>query len=191
MKRPTVAGGGIVIAPFSNSGIRDWPGRHYTALIRLLIDGPLGHLPVTVIGMRSHVLRSREIVRALPSDQVVDLCGDLSWSEMVGMLRTAQCIVANNSGVAHLGGHFGVPTISIFAGTHQRREWRALGSDVVVISRAIGCAPCQLDHGQTSPYDKACLREIAPEAVADAVLKAVRRKTLMASPATPQRIGVR
>jgi heptosyltransferase-2 len=140
----------------------------------LLLDAGAGERPIHVIGMRSHILRSREIVRLLPADRVIDLCGDLNWSQMIALLRSARCIVANNSGVAHLGGYFDVPTISIFAGTHQRREWRALGRKVTVVSRAIGCAPCQLDHGQTSPYDKACLREIAPETVADAVLQAIR-----------------
>jgi ADP-heptose:LPS heptosyltransferase len=166
---------GIIIAPFSNSGIRDWPGRHYSALIGLLLDQLTHDTPMRVIGMRNQVLRSREIVRAFPSDRVIDQCGDLSWSEMISTLRSARCLIANNSGIAHLGGYFSVPTVSIFAGTHQRREWRALGASVVLVTRAIGCAPCQRDHGQTSPYDKACLREIAPETVAEAVILAIRR----------------
>ena len=170
------AAAGIVIAPFSNSGIRDWPGRHYAALIRLLLDAPAATGPIRVLGMRNHVLRSREIVRDFPADRVLDLCGDLSWSEMIATLKQADCIIGNNSGLSHLGGHFGVPTVCIFAGTHQRREWRPLGESVVVVTRAVGCAPCQLDHGQTSPYDKACLREIAPEAVMQAVARAMMRR---------------
>lgn len=178
--------GGIIIAPFSNSGIRDWPGHHYTALIRLLLDGPAGDIPIRVIGMRNHAFRSREIVRPFPAERVINLCGNLSWSAMVAMLRIAGCVIANNSGMSHLGGYLGVPTICIFAGTHQRREWRPLGHNVVVVTRAIGCAPCQLDHGQISPYDKACLREIHPEAVAEAVAMAMSRP----APA-PQEIGNR
>jgi ADP-heptose:LPS heptosyltransferase len=165
----------IVIAPFSNSGIRDWPGSHYSRLIGLLRERLDTSASIDVIGMVSHRLRANEIVRAHPADQVRNRCGRQSWMEMVRLLKSADAAVVNNSGVAHLAGHFGVPTVSIFAGTHQRREWRALGPSVMLITRAIGCSPCQLDHGQTSPYDKACLRQIEPEVVADAVFKNMAR----------------
>jgi ADP-heptose:LPS heptosyltransferase len=165
----------IVIAPFSNSGIRDWPGGHYSRLIGLLLGRLASDAAFEVVGTMSHRLRANEIVRAHPANRVRNLCGRQSWMEMVRLLKSADAAVVNNSGVAHLAGHFGVPTVSLFAGTHQRREWRALGDSVMLITRAIGCSPCQLDHGQTSPYDKACLRQIEPELVADAVIANMAR----------------
>jgi ADP-heptose:LPS heptosyltransferase len=164
----------IALAPFSNSGIRDWPGSHYARLIGLLLDR-YPDWPIAVVGTASHRLRANEIVRAHPSNRVTNLAGRQSWAEMVRLLKESACAVVNNSGVAHLAGHFGVPTVEIFAGTHQRREWRARGKSVILLTRAIGCSPCQLDHGQTSPYDKACLRQITPEVVADAVARAMAR----------------
>jgi ADP-heptose:LPS heptosyltransferase len=165
----------ILIAPFSNSGIRDWPGTRYSELIGLL----LARLPqspiICVTGTASHRLRANEIVRAHPADRVRNLAGRQSWGELVALLKQADAAVVNNSGIAHLAGHFDVPTVSIFAGTHQRREWRALGGSVMLVTRAIGCSPCQLDHGQTSPYDKACLRQITAEEVADALFANIRR----------------
>lgn len=164
---------GLVIAPFSNSGIRDWPGSHYARLIALLIERFPD--PVRVVGTAGQRLRANEIVRTLPGSRVLNQCGRFTWDELVATIRRARCLVANNSGLSHLGGHLGVPTVSVFAGTHNRREWGALGGSVVIVSRAIGCSPCQLDHGRVSPYNKACLREIAPETVADAVAAAVAR----------------
>lgn len=178
---------GIVIAPFSNSGIRNWPGGHFAALVSLLLDGPAGDRPIHVVGMTSQKLQACEIVRAFPADRVFNQCGRQNWTEMVAMLKSARCIVANNSGVGHLGGFFGVPTVSVFAGTHSRHEWRALGSSVTIVSRAIGCSPCQLDHGQISPYDKACLRQIEPAIVADAILQAMARGTRRHVPANEAR----
>lgn len=161
----------VVVAPFSNSGIRDWPGRNYAALIGLLLDRLPEAEPISVVGMRTHRLRACEIVRAFPATRVANLCGRQAREELIATLRGAACVIANNSGVSHLAASLGAPTVSIFAGTHNRREWRALGGNVVLISRAIGCSPCQLDHGQVSPYDKACLRGIAPETVAEAALR--------------------
>ena len=165
---------GILVAPFSNSGIRDWPSTLYRAMIGLLIDAMPGE-QVRVIGTANQKLRANAIVRDLPVARVVNTCGKSSWAEMVAELRTATCVIGNNSGVAHLGGHFGVPTVCIFGASHQRHEWRPLGRSVILVSRAIGCSPCQLDHGQVSPYDKACLRAIEPHTVVDAALEIVAR----------------
>jgi len=49
---------------------------------------------------------------------------------------------------------------------------------VVVLSRVIGCSPCHLDHRHLSPYGKACLRDIAPSEVRDAVLLVTARQAM-------------
>ena len=162
---------GIIVAPFSNSGIRDWPSSSYRRMVELLIGRlPSDHV-IRVIGTPNQKLRANEIVRDLPVERVVNECGRLNFAQMTEELRTAACVVGNNSGVAHLGGFFQVPTVCVFGGSHQRHEWRSLGPTVMIVSRSIGCSPCQLDHGNVSPYDKACLREIEPEVVADAVVR--------------------
>ena len=163
----------ILIAPFSNSDIRDWPVAHFAALAGLLLDRLDGDVRLCVIGTAGQKMRAREIVRPHPVDRVVNLCGRLTWAEVVARLKVAPCIIGNNSGITHLGGYFSVPTVCVFGGSHQRHEWRALGSSVITVSRAIGCSPCQLDHGGSSPYDKACLREIEPHIVADAVTRSM------------------
>lgn len=165
---------GVLVAPFSNSGIRDWPSTLYRAMIGLLIEA-LPDEQVRVIGTANQKLRANEIVRDLPVARVANTCGKSSWGEMVAELRTATCVIGNNSGVAHLGGYFGVPTVCVFGASHQRHEWRPLGRSVILVSRAIGCSPCQLDHGQVSPYDKACLRRIEPRTVVEAALTIIAR----------------
>lgn len=165
----------IVIAPFSNSGIRDWPSTSFRTLIGLLLDRLEDDTPIEVIGTANQKLRANDVVRPFPTARVTNVCGRLSWAAMIAELRRAACVIGNNSGVAHLGGFFGVPTVCVFGASHQRHEWRALGSSVLLITRAIGCSPCQLDHGQVSPYDKACLREISPHVVADAAFTIMAR----------------
>jgi ADP-heptose:LPS heptosyltransferase len=165
----------IVIAPFSNSDIRDWPRVHYARLIALLLETGTNGAAIRVIGTRNQKQRAFEIVRAFDATRVVNECGHMAWQEVLTTLRRAACVVGNNSGVAHLSGYFGVPTVCVFGGSHQRLEWRPLGFNVTVLSRVIGCSPCQLDHGQFSPYDKACLREIDPKIVAESVFATMNR----------------
>jgi ADP-heptose:LPS heptosyltransferase len=166
---------GIIIAPFSNSDIRDWPIERYAATVGLLMDRLPADERIRIVGTAGQRLRANEVVRSYPSTRVSNECGRLSWSELVAELRMASCIISNNSGVGHLGGFFGVPTVCVFGGSHQRHEWRPLGKSVILVTRAIGCSPCQRDHGQLSPYDKACLREISPSVVADAALAIMER----------------
>ena len=160
----------IVVAPFSHSDIRDWPLDRYAELIGLLLARTTEEVVVRVVGSGGQRLRAHEIVRSHPATRVANDCGRLPWDEVTVLLRGAACIISNNSGIGHLGGHLGAPTVCIFGGSHPRAEWRPLGPRVVVVSRVIGCSPCQLDHTTGSPYAKACLREIHPQEVADAAL---------------------
>ena len=166
---------GILIAPFSNSEIRDWPIEHFAELVGLLLERVPEREVIHVIGTPNQRLGANEIVRKHPTARVVNQCGRLAWSEVVAMIAEASCVVGNNSGIAHLAGHLGTPTVCVFGGSHQRREWRSQGFNVVTVSRAIGCSPCQLDHQSSSPYAKACLREIAPETVAEAGMTIMSR----------------
>lgn len=165
----------IIIAPFSNSPIRDWPEAHFAALIGLLLDRFDGACRIQVTGTANQRLGANEIVRDHPSDRVTNACGRMTWDEVLDALRTADCVVGNNSGIAHVSGFFGTPTVCIFGGSHQRIEWRPRGDNVVVLSRVIGCSPCHLDHGHVSPYGKACLYDILPDDVADAAAMIMMR----------------
>ena len=165
----------IVVAPFSNSAIRDWPAAHFSALIGLLLREPLITGRIQVIGAPGQRLGACEIVRFHPANRVVNQCGRMEWPAVLDALRHAACVIGNNSGIAHVAGSFGTPTVCVFGGSHQRLEWRPRGSNVTVLSRAIGCSPCHLDHGQISPYGKACLRDITPDSVRDAVVAGMAR----------------
>lgn len=166
----------IVIAPFSNSAIRDWPAGHFATAIGLLLERWSDRSGIIrVVGTPGQRARANAIVRAHPADRVINDCGRMPWPEVLSELRRAACVIGNNSGVAHLAGSFGVPTVCIFGGSHSRLEWRPLGANVVMLSRTIGCSPCHLDHGGNCGYGLACLREIRPEEVADAVFLAIER----------------
>jgi ADP-heptose:LPS heptosyltransferase len=165
----------IVIAPFSNSEIRDWPIGHFASLIGLLLDRWRGEDPITVVGTRNQRLRANEIVRAHDPARVVNACGRHTWPQLVEEIKAAACVVGNNSGVTHLSGFHGVPTVCIFGGSHQRLEWGPRSFSTALVTRSIGCSPCQLDHGGRSPYAKACLRLIEPAVVADTVMATMAR----------------
>jgi ADP-heptose:LPS heptosyltransferase len=159
----------IVLAPFSNSALRDWPAMHFAALARLLIERTDGAIPIRVFGTQAQRLRANQIVRGLRADLVSNDCGRLPWSSVEAELAAARCVIGNNSGIAHISANLGTPTVCIFGGSHQRLEWRPLGPSVVTVSNVIACSPCHADHRGRCDYGLSCLREIAPETIADVV----------------------
>lgn len=173
----------IIIAPFSNSVIRDWPAEHFEKLVgHLLRRWPNRQGLIRIIGTASQRQRANAIVRAYPADRVFNDCGRMPWPMVMEELRNAACVIGNNSGISHLAGSLKVPTVCIFGGSHQRLEWRPLGFTVTLLSRKIGCSPCHLDHGRICGYGLACLREISPEEVADAVLAVIEKHQSQAAP---------
>jgi len=165
----------IVVAPFSNSDIRDWPAAHFVSLIALLIEQWEG--TIHIVGAPNQRIRAGEIVRPFDSQRVVNDCGRASWAVTTELVRSAACVIGNNSGIAHLAAFAGVPTVCIFSGAHQRLEWRPMGDTVVTLSRAIVCSPCHFHHAVDCPYGLACLDQISAEIVFETV-----RRLLDATP---------
>lgn len=160
----------IIIAPFSNNALRDWPAWHFTTMIEFLLHQIPSDIVISVVGTRGQRLAAAEIVRPFPVDRVGNACG-LLWETVLEKVRNATCVIGNNSGITHASGHFGVPTVCVFGGSHQRTEWGALSETTIILSRVIGCSPCQLNHFKDCPYEAACLREIEPSEVASAALR--------------------
>ena len=165
----------VIVAPFSNSDMRDWPIAHYAECVRLLLARWTGGGTIHVVGTANQKLAACGIVRQAPTARVVNQCGRWSWDRVLGEIERAACVIVNNSGIAHIAAGLGVPTVCVFGGAHDRNEWRPLGRNMIVVTRAIGCSPCQLDHGQSSWYGKACLRQIEPATVVEAAMAAMAR----------------
>ena len=129
----------IVVAPFANSDIRDWPLGHFQTMIGQLIG--LRPETVHVVGAPGQAIRARDLVRPLDPARVVNDCGKLDWQALNRLVRGAGCVIGNNSGIAHLAALAGIPTICIFGGAHQRGESAA-------------CA-CPAGVGQAQGQDRA------------------------------------
>lgn len=165
----------VILSPFSNSYVRDWPVDYYRILLEKLLAVAPSDILFRVIGTQTQALRARDIVRPLDAGRVFNDCGLHAWHVVAGAIGRATCVIGNNSGVAHLAAQRGVPTICIFGGSHQRQEWRPVGRHVTIVSRAIWCSPCHLDRLSQCRFDKACLRGIDPEDVAAAVLQTMAK----------------
>ena len=162
--RGTPSGKCIVVAPFSNSTVRDWPLDRYKRLIGLLLN-EVGTY-VVLVGSRGQAAKLEPLYQDYSGDdRLIDLVGQTDWSELAAVLGQADLIIANNSGVAHLAAAYGRPTLAIYSGSHQPQEWGPRGQTVRTISAVVSCSPCGYEKLELCPNDHLCMTLIEPEMV--------------------------
>jgi ADP-heptose:LPS heptosyltransferase len=163
----------VVIAPFSNSDLRDWPADHYARLISLLT----GRLDCTVhlIGSKPQREAVQQIALASGAgDRVTNLAGTTAWRDIPAFLQAADLVICNNSGVAHLAASRGVRTLAIYAASHLPQEWGPRGSQARALMSVVPCSPCGLDRLSECSHGHVCMRGLMPELVFDQAARWLR-----------------
>jgi hypothetical protein len=146
----------LVLAPGCKTGemaAKRWPW--FTLLAEKFED-------VAVVGTSDDLYSS---ALAFPP-HVRSLIGRLSVAELAGVLANAGTVVANDSGIGHLAGAVGAPTLLIFGPTPDLTLGR-LGPNVTVLRAGLACEPCWFS-GRFSTCSGAitCLRALSPGRVA-------------------------
>jgi ADP-heptose:LPS heptosyltransferase len=165
----------VIVAPFANNDLRDWPLGHYARMIGILVAR--GDILVEVVGTARQQPRAECLIQA--GGRVVNACGRHDWAQLASQCRDADCVVGNNSGVAHLAGRLGVAVVCVFGAAHDRAEWGPIGPRVTIVSRQMTCSPCHLPRAADCRAGLACLRDIQPHVVANVVIEALARPAAM------------
>jgi len=84
---------------------------------------------------------------------------------LAGVLAHTKALVANDSGVMHLGAALGLPTTALFGPTDSRLTAPRSAGAQAVLTHPVWCRPCML---RECPLDHRCMRGISVAAVADA-----------------------
>ncbi|WP_307859231.1 glycosyltransferase family 9 protein [Herbiconiux sp. SYSU D00978] len=103
--------GAVVIHPSATDPRRRWPADRFGAVGRAAAEAGR---PVVVVGDPSEKELAAEVVAAAGHPGVVSAAGELSLSELVGVLAAADLVVANDSGPRHLGDALGTPSVGVF-----------------------------------------------------------------------------
>jgi len=95
-------------------------------------------------------------------DSVVSLAGRIPLRRLPQFLSRCALMIGNNSGPQHLAASLGVPTVGIYSGVVDAREWAPLGPAAVAVRRNMGCSPCYFALPQQCYRGIACLRDLKP-----------------------------
>ena len=157
----------IVLAPVSNSAVRDWPTAAYSRLVGLLLDRL--DCDIVLTGTRLQMEQLNRILRANPTagSRLRNLAGRTAWSELAALLDRAALVICNNSGIAHLAAARGRHTLAIYSASHPPQEWGPRGRHVQVLVSELACSPCGFERLADCHHNHACMTAITPERVAD------------------------
>jgi ADP-heptose:LPS heptosyltransferase len=157
----------ICIHPGSGSPKKNWPLPNFIKICEVLKSN--GKKPEFILGPAegefTNALRGSEWILHSISDLV----------ELAALLKTAGGFIGNDSGVSHLAGFLGLPTVAVF-GPSDPLRWRPAGRAVESVRADLDCRPCF----EKSPHDcrdMDCLNSLTPQCILNTFIKLYRRKS--------------
>jgi ADP-heptose:LPS heptosyltransferase len=155
----------LVLAPGCKTGemaAKRWP--HFPSLAERFAD-------VVVVGTPDDLSHFRGAQMHFPG-HVRSLVGCLSLVQVAGVLAAAGVVVANDSGLGHVAGAVGAPTVLLFGPTSDRALGRLPGN-VTVLRTGLPCEPCWFSQRFSRCAGNIdCLDRLAVEDVVNAVMTA-------------------
>ena len=156
----------LAIHPGSGSVQKNWPVGRFAEIAGRAARRGVANL---------WLLGPAEIERGIeiPAGAATAVLEDPDLPLAAGILMSAMLYVGNDSGISHLAGAVGTPSVVLF-GPSDARLWRPGGAHVHVILTTAACAPCA-DAERTRCRRGDCMDAIGVEEVWEAVAARITR----------------
>ncbi len=141
--------------------LKRWGALRYSALALYLREA--GYDNVVILGAGDEMEECQRI-QELCGEWAINLCGQTEVMDLIPLCERAACIVANDTGTAHVTAAAAVPMAVYFGATDPRRA-RPIGDHVVTLQSDIYCINCYRKHCS----HHSCVELISPEAMFDAL----------------------
>lgn len=171
--------GYITIQPGSGNNAapwKTWPLEKWQSVINEL-SVKTSH-SLVILGDESEL----SFIESLPQNgNVVNLIGNTHLEDLPGILSNAVLHIGHDSGLMHIAGCLGTPTITVWGGSDPALfGWQKLNPEKhIVIQHKLSCHPCnrwlspntsKVDIPSICP-DFACLEKVNPKQLIEATLK--------------------
>ncbi|MES2887191.1 MAG: lipopolysaccharide heptosyltransferase II [Pseudomonadota bacterium] len=169
----------VVVHPGARASSRRYPPERFGIAARMVAERT-GHAIVFTGEVCEHEwIEAARAEMGLPS---VSLAGELTLSDMVALVSQARVLLSNNSGPVHIAAAVQTPVVVLYALTNpQHTPWQVRS---VVLNHDVPCRNCLKSVCPQGHH--ACLREVAPEQVCEAVLSLLGPAAVAPLPASLQ-----
>ena len=128
----------VVVHPGAGVAFKEWGEANWTETVRRLTE--IGyHVVVTGAGERESMLGER---LAGFSDYVLNLVGKTDWRAFVSVVSHATAVICADSVAGHVAAMYEIPTISVFTGTNDIKQWGPMNPHSRVLLADMPCSPC-------------------------------------------------
>jgi ADP-heptose:LPS heptosyltransferase len=148
-----VAGTYVVVHLGTGAPFREWPSSNWNELISWLTSRSIR---VVCTGSGA---REQELINESCADlkNVVKLCGAISFSEYLEVVRRSALLIGVESLSGHVAAAASVPSVQIYSGIFALETWRPLNARCKVVTHFTECAPCGRRGGCAT---MACVRGV-------------------------------
>ena len=157
----------LAIAFSSRWQSKTWPPEFFAAVLRaVLLRVPEVHC--WLLGSKSERAEGEKLCQLLHSSQVLNLAGRSSLETLVGLLKSSQALLTNDSGPMHIAAALQTPCVALFGATDPELTGPYGGKRHLVFRTRCQQSPC---FKHRCPYGAlACADGISPEEVANAIV---------------------
>lgn len=154
----------VGVAPFAAHKTKIWPTKNYEELFDSMIKKQRVKF-FLFGGCKNELIFFEEIHNRFPVNTVI-VAGELDLKSELALIKRLDKMLCVDSGNMHLASLLGIPTISIWGGTHPATGFGPVGQKNTLIQiniEKLPCRPCSV-YGKETCWrgDFACLNEITP-----------------------------
>lgn len=148
----------IAFFPFSVASSRTIPQRRALEILEQATN------PILIFGGKGDQTDGVIIQDASQGIKVRSVAGQYSLRESMALIAQCKGAIASDSGLGHISGNLGIPTVTLF-GAGDAAQTRPLGGQTHVINADVYCSPCLKNKCFNRNEPLLCLEEINPKAV--------------------------
>jgi lipopolysaccharide heptosyltransferase II len=148
----------VGIVPTHRRPIRRWPARHFSALMRSLLESSGRRL--IVFGGPGEEDYVRDLAGPFPERVHVAPVGSLR--QAAALLARCRAVVTSDNGLMHLSVSVGTPTVTVYGPTWPESWNPRVPPHRWLQTPGLSCVGCNLDR---CPFSHECLEWLSPERV--------------------------
>ena len=160
-----------VLHPGASAIYKRWPPSHFAKLSELLVQQ--GYFVVWIGSGESDSNAINEIRSLSSQSSSLNLCNQLSYAELIGLLKASSLYIGADSGPMHLAASTGLSVLGLF-GPSKESIWRPLGGKSKVLRSETTCH--ENCRGTVCTRDTHCLTTLSANFVFDSSLLHTQQK---------------
>lgn len=153
----------------AGSARKAWPIEFWEILLLFFIEKDF---EVHFTGAEENSEMINKLIEKFSNKKLHNAAGELSMVDTAVLLKSAEIVVAVDSGIMHLASALQCNLVALFGPTHSRR-WGPLNRNSISLNSPHTCAPCVTEPGDCSCPDLTgeCMRLISPQMVIESVIR--------------------